>query len=296
MIAFGEIGENELLRLSASLEKGSEHPLAEAIVQGAEEKSISLADPVNFESITGKGVRGEIEGKVIALGNAALMQDVCGKFENSTQAEDLRKEGQTAMFVAVAGKLSGIIGVSDPIKSSSGKAISSLRNLGLKVVMLTGDSKTTAAAVGNKLGIDTVVAEVLPDEKLQKVEELQKQGNVVAMAGDGINDAPALAKADVGIAMGTGTDVAMESAGVTLVKGDLNGIVKAIQLSKATMSNIKQNLFFAFFYNIVGVPVAAGLLYPFFGILLSPMIASAAMSLSSVSVISNSLRLRNVKL
>ena len=233
---------------------------------------------------------------MIALGNAALMQDVCGKFENSTQAEDLRKEGQTAMFVAVAGKLSGIIGVSDPIKSSSGKAISSLRNLGLKVVMLTGDSKTTAAAVGNKLGIDTVVAEVLPDEKLQKVEELQKQGNVVAMAGDGINDAPALAKADVGIAMGTGTDVAMESAGVTLVKGDLNGIVKAIQLSKATMSNIKQNLFFAFFYNIVGVPVAAGLLYPFFGILLSPMIASAAMSLSSVSVISNSLRLRNVKL
>ena len=292
LIALGDIEENELLRLSASLERGSEHPLAEAIVQGAEEKNLKLADPVNFESITGKGVKGEIEGKTVALGNAVLMKDVCGEFEGSTQAEDLRKEGQTTMFIAVDGKPSGIIGVSDPIKASSEEAVKSLRKLGLQVVMLTGDSKTTATAVGNKLGIDSVVAEVLPDQKLQKVEELQKQGNVVAMAGDGINDAPALAKADVGIAMGTGTDVAMESAGVTLVKGDLLGIVKAIQLSKATMINIKQNLFFAFFYNIIGVPVAAGLLYPFFGILLSPMIASAAMSLSSVSVITNSLRLR----
>lgn len=292
LIALGDIEENELLRLSASLERGSEHPLAEAIVRGAEEKNLKLADPINFESITGEGVKGEVEGKTVALGNASLIKEVCGEFESSTRAENLRKEGQTAMFVAVNGELSGIIGVSDPIKASSEKAVSSLRKLGLQVVMLTGDSMTTATAVGSRLGIESVVAEVLPDQKLQKIEELQKQGTVVAMAGDGINDAPALAKADVGIAMGTGTDVAMESAGITLVKGDLLGIVKAIQLSKATMINIKQNLFFAFFYNIIGVPVAAGLLYPFFGILLSPMIASAAMSLSSVSVITNSLRLR----
>ena len=296
LIALGNTEKNELLQLSASLEKGSEHPLADAILQSAEEKKLILTKVVNFESITGKGIKGEIEGKTVAIGNAALMEDMCVNWEDSYQAENLRKQGQTAIFVAISGKLSGIIGVSDPLKPSSQAAISSLKRNGLKVVMLTGDSLTTATAVGRQLGIDRIVADVLPDEKLQKVEELQIQGHIVAMAGDGINDAPALAKADVGIAMGTGTDVAMESAGVTLVKGDLNGIIKAINLSKATMKNIRQNLFFAFCYNIIGVPVAAGVFYPFFGILLSPMIASAAMSISSFSVIMNALRLQKLRI
>ena len=296
IISMSKLDAQEILRLSASLEKGSEHPLAEAIVAGSEEKKVQLTKPSSFNSITGKGVKGFIEGKEIALGNKALMEEICEEEYDWSQAEKLRKEGQTAMFVAVDASLVGIIGVADPIKASSQQAVTSLKKLGLSVVMLTGDSKTTAAAVASKLGIDTVVAEVLPEQKLQKIEELQNNGHIVAMAGDGINDAPALAKADVGIAMGTGTDVAMESAGVTLVKGDLNGIVKAIKLSKLTMLNIKQNLFFAFVYNLLGVPIAAGLLYPFFGILLSPMLASAAMSLSSVSVITNSLRLRRAKI
>jgi len=296
IVSLAKMKEDNLLGLAASLEKGSEHPLAEAIVSEAEARKLDFTDPENFASITGKGVTGMISGQQVALGNAALMDAVCTRFSNFEQAEKLRKDGQTAVFVAVDGELVGIVGISDPIKASSQEAVSRLKDLGLTIVMLTGDSQTTASTVGSKLGIDFVVAEVLPDQKLRKVEHLQQQGSIVAMAGDGINDAPALAQADVGIAMGTGTDVAMESAGITLVKGDLNGIVKAIQLSKATMSNIKQNLFFAFFYNMVGVPVAAGVLYPFFGILLSPMIASAAMSLSSVSVISNSLRLRGMRL
>ena len=289
--------ENDILQLAASLEKGSEHPLAEAITQGAKDRGLPLLAPSNFESITGKGVRGSINGKIITLGNSSLLQDECDQaLIDPELAEDLRKEGQTAMFIAIDKKPCGIIGVSDPIKDSSKKAVNELKELGLSIFMLTGDSYTTATAVGKKLGIDNIFAEVLPEQKLKKVEELQKNANIVAMAGDGINDAPALAKADVGIAMGTGTDVAMESGSVTLVKGDLIGIVKAIKLSRATMSNIKQNLFFAFIYNLLGVPIAAGLLYPFFGILLSPMLASAAMSLSSVSVISNSLRLRSIRL
>lgn len=296
VIPLGDRSEEDILRLAASLEKGSEHPLAEAIVLGAHDRKLDLVSPSKFESVTGKGVTGEIDGVAVALGNAALMREICSGATDLDQAEKLRAEGQTAMFIAIAGSLSGIVGVSSPIKPSSQEAVTNLKNMGLKVVMLTGDSRTTANAVGAKLGIDSIFAEVLPKQKMQKVEELQSGSQVVAMAGDGINDAPALAKADVGIAMGTGADVAMESAGVTLVKGDLNGIVKAIGLSRATMRNIRQNLFFAFFYNIVGVPVAAGLLYPFFGVLLSPMIASAAMSLSSVSVISNSLRLRRMNI
>lgn len=290
----GDFDEKTLLHFAASLEKGSEHPLAAAIVIAAEEKGLELSSPENFNSITGKGVTGTIKGKTIALGNRALMKEICLGQVNSEQAEALKKDGQTAVYIAIDKHLAGIIGVSDPLKRRSQTAVKSLQNFGLQVLMLSGDSQTTAEAVGKKLGITEVIAEVLPEQKLKTIEQLQSQGNVVAMAGDGINDAPALAKADVGIAMGTGTDIAMESGGVTLVKGDLNAIVKAIQLSKATMRNIKQNLFFAFFYNLVGVPVAAGLLYPFFGILLSPMIASGAMSLSSVSVISNSLRLRHL--
>ncbi|MCB9228051.1 MAG: copper-translocating P-type ATPase [Deltaproteobacteria bacterium] len=284
--------ENELIRLSASLENGSEHPFAEAIVREAKERKLKLSELTDFTSITGKGVIGVTEKKQIALGNKDLMKTICSDNTGFYQAEDMRKEGQTAIFLAIEKRLSGIIVISDPIKKSSITAIADLKALGLTIVMLTGDSKTTAHAVAAKAGIDSVIAEVLPEQKLIEVKKLQKKGSIIAMAGDGINDAPAIAQADVGIAMGTGTDVAMESAGLTLVKGDLNGIVKAIHLSKATMLNIKQNLFFAFFYNIIGIPIAAGLLFPFFGILLSPMIASAAMSLSSVSVISNSLRLR----
>ncbi|MCH2535447.1 MAG: copper-translocating P-type ATPase, partial [Bdellovibrionales bacterium] len=285
--------ENEILKLAATLEKGSEHPLAAAIVKGTEQKNIKLGVSTDFESVTGKGVKGVIEGRSIALGNKAMMTDINLDFGNANKtAEDFRAEGQTVMFISIEGKPAGLIGVADPIKQSTPEAIKNLHSEGIKVVMLTGDSRTTGEAVARKLNIDQVIAELLPEQKVEEGRRLQEQGEVVAMAGDGINDAPALAIAHVGIAMGTGTDVAMESAGVTLVKGDLLGIVRARKLSRVTMNNIKQNLFFAFFYNAVGVPIAAGVLYPFFGILLSPMIAAAAMSFSSVSVIGNSLRLK----
>lgn len=285
--------EEDLLRMAAALERGSEHPLAEAIVRGAEERDYTLSKAEDFGSVTGKGVRGSVEGRDVALGNAAMMEEVsvdAGPLQE--RAEELRAEGQTVMLVAIDGALAGMIGVADPIKESTPDAIAALRAEGLRIVMLTGDSETTAKAVAAKLGIDEVVAGVLPDEKAAKVASLQSEGRTVAMAGDGINDAPALATADVGIAMGTGTDVAMESAGVTLVRGDLRGIVRARKISRQTMANIRQNLFFAFAYNTAGVPIAAGVLYPVFGVLLSPMLAAAAMSLSSVSVITNALRLR----
>lgn len=287
------VTEAEQLRLAAALERGSEHPLAEAIVRGAEERGHELPKASDFDSVTGKGVRGTVEGRDVALGNLAMMAELSvSPTPLQARAETLRGEGQTVMFVAIDGALAGIIGVADPIKDTTPEAIAALHEESLRVVMLTGDSETTARAVAAQLGIDEVIAGVLPDEKAAKVASLQAEGRVVAMAGDGINDAPALARADVGIAMGTGTDVAMESAGVTLVKGDLRGLVRARRLSRQTMANIRQNLFFAFAYNTAGVPVAAGILYPFFGILLSPMFAAAAMSLSSVSVIANALRLR----
>ena len=290
-------GENEILRLAASLERGSEHPLADAIVQGAQVRGIGLAKAENFRSITGKGVTGEVEGHSLAAGNAGLLESLgihAGSL--SRQADQRRAEGQTVMLLAVDGKAAGLLGVADPIKDSSAEAIRALHAQGLRIVMLSGDSRTTAKAVADKLAIDEVHAEVLPEQKTELIKRLQAEGRVVAMAGDGINDAPALAQAQVGIAMGAGTDVAIESAGITLVKGDLRGIVKARRLSRVTMRNIRQNLFFAFVYNTAGVPIAAGALYPFFGILLSPIIAAAAMSFSSVSVISNSLRLRRVQL
>jgi Cu+-exporting ATPase len=289
--------ELTVLRIAASLERGSEHPLAEAIVTSARERDVDLHEVEDFDSVTGQGVVGFIDGQRIALGNAALMkgEDV----ESSSladRADDLRKQGRTAMFLAVDRELAGLVAVADPIKETTREAIASLHAEGLAIVMLTGDSETTARAVAEELGIDKVFADVRPDEKADHVAQLQDAARVVAMAGDGINDAPALATARVGIAMGTGTDVAMESAGVTLVKGDLTAIVRAIRLSRATMRNIKQNLLFAFGYNSLGVPIAAGVLYPFFGILLSPMIAAAAMSFSSVSVIGNALRLRSAHL
>ena len=290
------IDEATLLRLAASLEKHSEHPLAAAIVAGAEERGITAGASMHFDSITGKGVSGEVEGRKVLLGNRALLdQFEIDPGDLATKAEELRGDGQTVMFVAVDGQATGLLGVADPIKNTTPDAVKQLHAAGIRIVMLTGDSRTTAAAVARKLNIDEVIAEVLPEEKVEAVKRLQSAGRVVAMAGDGINDAPALAQADVGIAMGTGTDVAMKSAGVTLVKGDLRGIVRARALSSATMRNIKQNLFFAFVYNSLGVPVAAGVLFPFFGILLSPMLAAAAMSFSSVSVIVNALRLRNAK-
>jgi Cu+-exporting ATPase len=287
--------ESRLLRLAATLEAASEHPLAAAIVQGSIERGISPAKAEQFESVTGKGVKGRVEGQALALGNRALMEDErIPMTELATVAEELRNDGQTVMFVAVDGRTVGLIGVADPIKATTVEAIRQLHGEGIRLVMLTGDNRTTAEAVARQLGIDEVIPEVLPDQKAEVIKRLQEQGRFVAMAGDGINDAPALAQAHVGIAMGTGTDVAMESAGVTLVKGDLRGIVRARRLSRATMGNIKQNLFFAFVYNSLGVPLAAGVLYPFFGLLLSPMIAAAAMSFSSVSVIANALRLRRV--
>jgi Cu+-exporting ATPase len=290
-------GEDQLLRLAVSLERGSEHPLAAAIVQGAETRGIEFVSVENFKSFTGKGVAGQVEGMDLVLGTQRLLKelkiDPAGLLD---RAEVLRNEGQTAMFVAVDGQVAGLLGVADPIKETTPEAIRQLHQRGIHIVMLTGDNLTTAQAVADKLNIDEVRAEVLPQDKAAKVRELQEQGRFVAMAGDGINDAPALAQAQVGIAMGTGTDVAMESAGVTLVKGDLRGIVRACSLSQATMRNIRQNLFFAFCYNALGVPIAAGILYPFFGLLLSPMLAAAAMSFSSVSVISNALRLRRVAL
>jgi Cu+-exporting ATPase len=284
---------DEVVGFAASVERGSEHPLAAAIVKGAEARSISLSPAEDFNSITGKGVRARVGGAEVFLGNQSLIQDVnLDLIPASAKAETMRSDGQTVMFLAVNGKLAGLLGVADPVKQTTPEAIRELHGEGIRVVMLTGDSRTTAQAVARKLGIDDVVAEVMPADKASAVKRLQGEGRFVAMAGDGINDAPALAQAQVGIAMGTGTDVAMESAGVTLVKGDLRGIARARRLSRATMGNIKQNLFFAFFYNAVGVPIAAGILYPFFGILLSPIIAAAAMSFSSVSVVTNALRLR----
>jgi len=288
--------EDDVLRLVATLERASEHPLAEAIVRAAVERNIELASTDRFESITGQGVSGIIAGRSVALGNHKLMQQLAIDFTHlSTAAEAGRAEGQTVMFVAIDGRAAGLIAVADPIKQSTAEAIADLHAEGVRLVMLTGDNHTTARAVADRLDIDQVEADVSPDQKVDMVKKLQAEGCTVAMAGDGINDAPALAQAHVGIAMGTGTDVAMESAGVTLVKGDLRGILRARRLSRATMRNIRQNLFFAFIYNSLGVPVAAGVLYPFFGLLLSPMIAAAAMSFSSVSVISNALRLRRAR-
>lgn len=285
--------DSQLLRLAATLERGSEHPLAAAIVSGAQERGVAVTKAEDFQSVTGKGVTGQVEGHQVALGNLALMNDIGADTSSVRErATELRGEGQTVMFVAVDGAVAGLVGVADPIKETTPDAIAALHAEGLRIVMLTGDNATTARAVAKKLSIDEVVADVLPDQKAAAVKRLQQEGHVVAMAGDGINDAPALAQAQVGIAMGTGTDVAMESAGVTLVKGDLRGIVRARRLSRMTMANIKQNLFFAFVYNALGVPVAAGALYPIFGLLLSPMLAAAAMSFSSVSVIGNALRLR----
>ncbi len=291
-----KISDNEILRLAASLEKSSEHPLAEAIIKGAEDRNIGLAKVEDFESVTGKGITGTIDGKRILLGNAKLMTENGVDFPTDGKADELRTEGQTVMFVAVNGKAAGLVGVADTVKESAKDAVDELHRQKIEVVMMTGDNALTADAVAKKLGIDKVFADVLPEQKAEKIKELQAQGKIVAMAGDGVNDAPALAQADVGIAMGTGTDVAMESADITLLKGDLRGILRAKKLSEATMKNIRQNLFFAFIYNLVGVPIAAGVLYPVFGLLLSPMIASAAMTFSSVSVIVNALRLRNLKL
>ena len=295
--AVAGIEEGRLLQLAASLERGSEHPLAAAIVSGAEARGVTFAGVEGFESVTGQGVKARVDGQAVALGNRKLMDGLGADIGPlREEAEALRTDGQTVMFVAVEGKAAGLIGVADPIKPTTPEAIRQLHAENIRVVMLTGDSRTTAAAVAKKLGIDDVIAEVLPEDKSNQIKQLQQQGRFVAMAGDGINDAPALAQAQVGIAMGTGTDVAMESAGVTLVKGDLRGIVRARRLSQATMGNIKQNLFFAFVYNALGVPIAAGVLYPVFGLLLSPMIAAAAMSFSSVSVIGNALRLRGLRL
>jgi Cu+-exporting ATPase len=289
--------DEELLVLIASLERNSEHPLAAAIATGAEERGLQLQKVEDFESVTGKGVQGTVTGRAVALGNRAMMEFLgVDPAALIGQAEDLRSEGQTAMFIAVDGKPAGLVGVADPIKESTPEAIRALHEEGISIVMLTGDSATTAHSVAKKLNIDQVIADVLPAQKAEAVKKLQSEGHFVAMAGDGINDAPALAQAQVGIAMGTGTDVAMESAGVTLVKGDLRGIVRARRLSQAALSNIRQNLFFAFIYNATGVPIAAGVLYPFFGILLSPVIAAGAMALSSVSVVGNALRLKRVKI
>ena len=285
--------ESRLLQLAASLERASEHPLATAIIAGAEARRVPLLTAEGFEAVTGKGVKAKVERANVLLGNRRLMEESSvdlGVLKE--QAEAMRADGQTVMFVAVDGKPAGLIGVADPIKATTAEAIRQLHDENIRIVMLTGDSKTTAQTVAGKLGIDEVIAEVLPEDKSRAVKRLQDEGRFVAMAGDGINDAPALAKAQIGIAMGTGTDVAMESASVTLIKGDLGGIIRARRLSRATMRNIKENLFFAFIYNAVGVPVAAGVLYPFFGLLLSPMIAAAAMSVSSVSVVCNALRLR----
>jgi Cu+-exporting ATPase len=290
------IDESGFLQLVASLERSSEHPLAAAIVKGAEAKKLALNDVLGFNSTTGKGVRGTVSGKQVAVGNAELFHDLSiDPAPLLDRAEALRKEGQTVMLVAVDGKAAGIVGVADPIKDSTPDAIRELRAAGLKIIMVTGDNATTAKAVADKLGIE-FYADVLPQKKAEVVKECQQKGSVVAMAGDGVNDAPALAQADIGIAMGTGTDVAMEAGGITLLKGDLRGILRARHLSKSTMRNIRENLFFAFVYNAVGIPLAAGVLFPAFGLLLNPMIAAAAMSFSSVSVIGNALRLRTTKL
>jgi len=289
--------EDEIRALAASVERASEHPLGVAIVASAESKGLGLESVADFDSPSGKGARGVVGGRRVALGNARFLQEQdVDVAVMKGEADELRQEGATAIFVAVDSRAAGVIAIADPVKSSTPDALKALREKGVRVVMLTGDNETTARAVGRTLGIDDVRAEVLPEQKSAVVEELKRAGRVVAMAGDGVNDAPALAAADVGIAMGTGTDVAIESAGVTLLKGDLRGIAKARALSQAVMRNIRQNLFFAFVYNALGIPVAAGVLYPAFGLLLSPIIAAAAMALSSVSVIANAARLRGVRL
>jgi Cu+-exporting ATPase len=294
----GDLPETELLRLAAALERASEHPLAAAIVKGAADRGAPRADVSSFVSTTGEGVTGQVDGRTVALGNARLLGTLGLQPDaaSSARAEALRADGQTVMFVVVDAKLAGLLGVADPIKDTTAEALAELRAEGLRIVMLTGDNRTTAEAVAKKLGIDEILAEVLPSDKADAVKRLQAAGRFVAMAGDGINDAPALAQAQVGIAMGTGTDVAMESAGLTLVKGDLRGIVRARRLSRATLTNIKQNLFFAFVYNCVGVPIAAGVLYPIWGVVLTPIFAAAAMAMSSVSVIGNALRLRRAEI
>ena len=289
--------EDEVLALAAGLERGSEHPLAAAVLAGAAERGVTPAHVESFQSVTGQGVTGLAKGRRVALGNARLLgAEAADATALAARAEALRRDGQTVMYLAVDGAPAGLLGVADPIKESTPEAVRLLHAEGLRVIMLTGDSRTTAEAVARTLGLDDVIAEVEPAGKALVIKRLQAEGRVVAMAGDGVNDAPALAQAHVGIAMGTGTDVAMESAGITLVKGDLRGLVRARRLSRATMRNIRENLIWAFVYNVLGVPIAAGALYPFFGILLSPMIASAAMSFSSVSVIGNALRLRRVEL
>ncbi len=297
IVALADASETTLLSLAATLEKSSEHPLAEAIVAGAKAQGIVVGEATDFEAITGKGVQGTIDGRTVALGNQAMMQALgLDTAKADMAAEKLQSGGKTAMFIAIEGVLAGIVAVADPIKDSTAAVIEALHQQGLRVIMATGDNERTAAVVAKKLGIDEVRAGVLPEDKKALVEELQASGHIVAMAGDGVNDAPALAAADVGIAMGSGADVAMESAGITLLGGDLMGIVRARKLAKATLRNIQQNLFFAFAYNVIGIPIAAGIFYPTFGMLLSPMIAAAAMSLSSVSVIANALRLRNLQL
>ena len=297
VLALPGTDEADLLRLAAALETSSEHPLADAIARGARGRGIPVGKAESFESVTGQGVTGRVEGKSVVVGNERLFETLRinpgGLLE---VAEPLRAEGQTVMFVAVDGHAMGLLGIADPIKETTVEAVRNLQHEGLRVVMLTGDSQSTARAIASRLGIDDFEAEVLPARKAEIVRGFQARGRIVAMAGDGVNDAPALAQADVGIAMGTGTDIAIQSAGVTLVKGDLRGIVKARRLSSATMANIRQNLFFAFLYNVLGIPVAAGVLYPAFGILLSPIFAAAAMSFSSVSVIGNALRLRRAPL
>jgi len=290
--------ENELLRIVASLEQRSEHPLAAAIVQGARQRNLTIAEPDLFESITGGGVVGRVQNRHVLIGTPRLLESkgIAGPESLKAEAEKLQDDGATVIFAAIDGKTAGILAMTDPIKQSTPEAIAELHRLGLRIVILTGDNQATARAVAKKLNIDEVHAEVAPQDKYREIQKLRGAGHIVAMAGDGINDAPALAAADVGIAMGTGTDVAIESAGITLMEGDLRGIVKAIRLSRLVMRNIRQNLFFAFIYNILGIPVAAGVLYPFIGVLLNPMIASAAMSASSVSVIANALRLRKAAL
>jgi Cu+-exporting ATPase len=286
--------EADVLRLAASLERGSEHPLAEAIVRGAEERGVAMTEAGDFEAITGKGVKGTVDGKPVALGNLALLSELGLEGEAyADRANARRDEGETVMFVVLDGAVAGLVSVADPIKETTLSAIEELHELGFRIIMATGDNERTAKAVAARLGIDEIRADVLPQDKARIIRELQAEGHKVAMAGDGVNDAPALAQADVGIAMGTGADVAIESAGITLVKGNLDGIVRARRLARATMRNIRQNLFFALIYNAAGVPVAAGVLFPFFGILISPMFAAFAMSASSISVVLNSLRLRS---
>ena len=296
---FPEAGhdEAEVLRLAATLEKGSEHPLAEAIVDGAGERGVKLGDASDFEAVTGKGVKGTVDGRPVALGNLKLVQDLGLEAGDLTErANDRRDSGETVMFVVVDGDVAGLVSVADPVKETTPAALKALHELGFRIIMATGDNERTAKAVASRLGIDEIRADVLPEDKARIIKELQDKGAKVAMAGDGVNDAPALAQADVGIAMGTGADVAIESAGITLVKGNLDGIVRARRLARATMRNIRQNLFFALIYNASGVPVAAGVLFPVFGILISPMFAAFAMSASSISVVLNSLRLRGVKI